>query len=151
MKVYVVTRGEYSNYSIDKVFLDKEKAEKYAELYEKTNRYADNVNVEEYIVYDEFFDSKLTEPIEFYVQYIDLESGKLGWDGKEKVLSSATSFYEFEYGDMLKACSQKSAEHAKKIAIEQYQIHTQRIYEEQMSYEEYFGKYLANMKGAING
>jgi hypothetical protein len=150
MKVYVVTRGEYSDYSIDKVFLDKEKAEKYAELYSKGNCY-DTTRVEEYIVYDEFFDSKLTGPIEFYVQYINLESGKLGWDGKEKVLSSATSFCEFDGGDMLKAGSQKSAEHAKKIAIEQYQIHTQRIYEEQMSYEEYFEKYLANMKGAING
>ena len=151
MKVYVVTRGEYSDYSIEKVFLDKEKAEKYAELYEKTNRYADNVNVEEYTIFDDSFDCNLTEPIEFYVQYIDLESGKLGWNGKEKVLSSATSFCEIVYGDMLKAGSQKSPEHAKKIAIEQYQIHTQRIYEEQMSYEEYFEKYLANMKGAING
>ena len=30
MKVYVVTEGEYSDYSIVKVFLDKEKAEKFA-------------------------------------------------------------------------------------------------------------------------
>jgi hypothetical protein len=150
MKVYVVTEGEYSDYSIVKVFLNKEKAEKYAELYGKGDWF-DTTRVEEYIVYDEFFDSKLTEPIEFYVQFIDLESGKLGRNGKEKVLSSATSFCEIVYGDMLKAGSQKSAEHAKKIAIEQYQIHTQRMYEEEMSYEEYFEKYLANMKGTING
>lgn len=149
MKVYVVTEGEYSDYSIVKVFLDKEKAEKFAELYSKGDIFS-TVSVEEYEIYDNNFDCSLTEPIEFYVQYMDLENGKLGWNGKEKVLSSATSFYEFKYG-MLKACSQKSAEHAKKIAIEQYQIHTQRIYEEQMSYEEYFEKYLANIKGAING
>jgi hypothetical protein len=32
MKVYVITSGSYSDYGIDKVFLDKEKAEKYVEL-----------------------------------------------------------------------------------------------------------------------
>ena len=151
MKVYVVTEGEYSDYSIVKVFLNKEKAEKYAELYEKTDRYADCVNVEEYETYDKNFDCSLIEPIEFYVQFIDMSTGKLGWDGKEKLLSTQKSFYEIKYEDSIKACSQKSAEHAKKIAIEQYQIHTQRMYEEEMSYEEYFEKYLANMKGAING
>jgi hypothetical protein len=150
MKVYVVTRGEYSDYSIEKVFLDKEKAEKYAELYEKTNRYADNVNVEEYTIFDDSFDCNLTEPNTYYAQYIDLETGRLGWYGKEKCISSAKSFYVIE-SDGIMARSLISPEHAKKIAIEQYQIHTQRIYEEQMSYEEYFEKYLANMKGAING
>lgn len=32
MKVYVITSGSYSDYGIDKVFLDKEKAERYVEL-----------------------------------------------------------------------------------------------------------------------
>lgn len=32
MKVYIVTSGTYSDYGIERVFLDKEKAEKYAEM-----------------------------------------------------------------------------------------------------------------------
>jgi hypothetical protein len=32
MKVYIVSSGEYSDYSIDRIFLDKEKAVKYVEL-----------------------------------------------------------------------------------------------------------------------
>ena len=32
MKVYIVTSGTYSYYGIERVFLDKEKAEKYAEM-----------------------------------------------------------------------------------------------------------------------
>jgi hypothetical protein len=32
MKIYIVTSGEYSEYGIDRIFLDKEKAEKYVEL-----------------------------------------------------------------------------------------------------------------------
>lgn len=148
MKVYVVTEGEYSDYGIVKVFLDKEKAEKYAELYEKTERFADNVNVEEYTIYDDSFDSNLTEPIEFYVQYIDLENGKLGWDGKEKIISTKKSFYDIGCGTMLKACSQKSAEHAKKIAIEQYQIRTQQAFEIGINkpYKEYLKEYLEKLK-----
>jgi hypothetical protein len=136
-KVYVVTSGEYSDYHIVKVFLDKAKAEKYAEVYKKTESWADSVGVEEYIIYDDNFEVTLNEPNTYYVQYIDLDDGKLGWCGEEKVLSTAKSFYDFCYGG-IKAYSQKSIEHAKKIAIEQYQIHTQRIFEEQISYEESF-------------
>lgn len=33
MKVYIVTSGEYSSYGIERVFLDKEKAELYARLH----------------------------------------------------------------------------------------------------------------------
>jgi hypothetical protein len=42
MKVYVVTTGSYSDYGIDKVFTNKEKAEEYAEWLEDSN------DVEEY-------------------------------------------------------------------------------------------------------
>ena len=149
-KVYVVTSGEYSDYRIVKIFTDKAKAEKYAELYQKTDCWADNTQVEEYEIYDDCFEVTLTEPNTYYAQYINLENGKLGWCGKKKVLATSKSFYEFEY-DGICAYSQESLEHAIKIAIEQYQIHTQRAYEEQMSIDEYFDNYIKNYKGAING
>jgi len=50
MKVYIVTQGEYSDYRIVKVFLNKEKAEKYAK-YNSTGY--DECFVEEYDTYDE--------------------------------------------------------------------------------------------------
>ena len=50
MKVYIVTQGEYSAYRIEKVFLNKEKAEKYAKY--KSTDY-DECFVEEYDTYDE--------------------------------------------------------------------------------------------------
>lgn len=55
MKVYIVTQGAYSDYSIRKVFLDKEKAEKYAKYI--STQY-DEAYVEEYDTYDENFITK---------------------------------------------------------------------------------------------
>ena len=45
VKVYIVTSGSYSDYSIEKVFLDEEKAEKYANCFD-TTYYMDSVRVE---------------------------------------------------------------------------------------------------------
>lgn len=42
MKVYIVTRGEYSDYQIESVFLDKEKAEKYIDTHDS------DMEIEEY-------------------------------------------------------------------------------------------------------
>lgn len=47
MKVYIVTSGEYSDYMIRKVFLDKDKAEKYKEWLPNSN------DVEEYDTSDD--------------------------------------------------------------------------------------------------
>ena len=50
--VYIVTAGEYSDYRIERVFLDKDKAYKYCELMGNRNRY-DDYNVEEYDTSDD--------------------------------------------------------------------------------------------------
>lgn len=39
MKIYIVTYGEYSDYSISAVFTDKAKAEAYAEIQNRGSRY----------------------------------------------------------------------------------------------------------------
>ena len=65
MKVYVVTYGAYSEYHIKKVFLDKEKAEKYLALITKSDVFDDydfdSGRVEEYDTADdeiEIFDDE---------------------------------------------------------------------------------------------
>lgn len=58
MKVYVITAGSYSDYHIERVFLDKEKAERYVEL--SNNRY-ETPYIEEF----ETDDDEVIEPITF--------------------------------------------------------------------------------------
>ena len=53
MKIYVVTTGCYSDYSIDRVFTDKAKAEEYAEWLEDSN------DVEEYETDDDINFTKM--------------------------------------------------------------------------------------------
>lgn len=55
MKVYIVTSGEYSDYCIRKVFLDKEKADKCAELANRIGAAYDDCRVEEYETSDDIF------------------------------------------------------------------------------------------------
>jgi hypothetical protein len=52
MKVYIITSGEYSDYGIDKVFIDKEKAEEWIRLNQR--RY-DVPKIEEWNTSDESF------------------------------------------------------------------------------------------------
>lgn len=52
MKVYIVTAGEYSDYGIQKVFLDQDKAEKYAKYRNGYNSW-DDYRVEEYDTFDD--------------------------------------------------------------------------------------------------
>ena len=49
MKIYVVTQGEYSAYHIVGVTLDRQKAERWVELYnDSAGKYDDDAQVEEY-------------------------------------------------------------------------------------------------------
>lgn len=50
MKVYIVTHGSYSDYRIDKVFLNKKKAERYVETARKGY---DEPRIEEYETHDD--------------------------------------------------------------------------------------------------
>lgn len=54
MKIYIVTTGQYSDYGISKVFLNKENAEKYVELLHKLDDYdSDSACVSEFETSDE--------------------------------------------------------------------------------------------------
>ncbi len=74
MKVYIVTSGIYSDYCIERVFLDKEKAEEYAKWVRDSN------DVEEFDTADDCFNRK---------QYVVCISLKWGKDEGE-ILSSNT-------------------------------------------------------------
>ena len=58
MKVYVITEGEYSDYHIEKVFLDKAKAEEFCALQNrKGNSYNGSWDIEEYETSDAYINS----------------------------------------------------------------------------------------------
>lgn len=57
MKVYVVTRGSYSDYGISKVFLDKKKAERYVKL---SQHQWDTPRIETYETHDDSIIEKIT-------------------------------------------------------------------------------------------
>ena len=48
MKIYIVTCGEYSDYCILAVFLDKTKAEAFAQRYNRGDQQYDEARIEEY-------------------------------------------------------------------------------------------------------
>lgn len=55
MKIYIVTAGEYSDYHIERVFLDKKKAEYWARLENGIDEYTD-CGIEEFDTSDENVD-----------------------------------------------------------------------------------------------
>jgi len=83
MKVYVVTQGEYSDYHIEKVFADRNKAEEYCEMFneaKKDSTWASLMEIEEYETADdtlETFKGGLK-----YIYEWDIENGYI--KGSEK-------------------------------------------------------------------
>jgi hypothetical protein len=67
MKIYVVTSGDYSDYHIDKVFIDEEKAKKYIECQNRYLEYNDKSRLEEYDTEEKDFESV----VEIWVSYED--------------------------------------------------------------------------------
>lgn len=63
MKIYIVTCGEYSDYYIDKVFTDKEKAEEYRKWCPDAN------DVEEYDTEDDYVVDKYYKIVVSYTVY----------------------------------------------------------------------------------
>ena len=126
-KIYIITSGEYSDYHIVKVFKDKKKAEFYAETQEKLHPY-------EYYYVDEreFHDDNVTmteKIVTYYYAAIGLDDGEIFDEGEEHQVYTEDVIIE-NFNDSIIASSTKSLDHAKKVAIEQYQIHTQQLLED---------------------
>ena len=131
MKVYVVTVGEYSDYGIEKIFLCKSKAEKYIEIYNNKGKYY-SAQLEEYETYDDNISYDLKNETKYYWQSINMRTGELKYSGEEKIISNKKTIIEKNeyHSHILTVYSSISLEHAKKVAIEKYQINSQIKLEE---------------------
>ena len=122
MKVYILTTGEYSDYHIVYVTLDKEKAEKFVE---DTNKYVDKnwgynvVNLEEFdtddfnFVYDNdktWYAKKLQDEIE--VSFDEEVIGNPYFDEKINVVSVSWD------GGLCVYVKAKDSDHAFKVAVD---------------------------------
>ena len=128
-KIYIITSGEYSDYHIVAVFKDKKKAEFYAEMQEKLHPY-------EYYYVDEreFHDDNVTmneKVVKYYVVSICLNNGEIDheWENHE-IYTKDTIIEKDEHYPYICVSSTKSLDHTKKVAIEQYQLHTQQLLED---------------------
>lgn len=131
MRVYVVTVGEYSDYCIEKIFLCKSKAEKYIEIYNNIRKY-NSAQLEEYETYDDNISYDLKKGTKYYWQSINMETGELEHSGTDNIISNKKTIIEEEKyrSNLLTVYSSISFEHAKKVAIEKYQINSQIKLEE---------------------
>ena len=126
-KIYLVAGGEYSDYHIAAVFKDKEKAEFYVEMQNKLGSFCDY-----YVDEREFHDDKvnMTEKVvKYYDVCVDLEDGELYYEDYDYDIYTQDTIIE-KHEDAIHVSSTKSLEHARKVAIEQYQIYTQQLLED---------------------
>ena len=129
MKVYVVTAGEYSDYHICKIFLDKEKAEKYVALENEINEYlCDQCWVDEWDTSDDSVDMD-AKTATYYYAYITTD-GEIETDEDEgqdfpeiRIDKGEVIIKPDDWG--IGVYSKRSYKHAEKVAIEHYQKATQ--------------------------
>jgi len=127
MKVYVVSAGEYSDYHICRIFLDKEKAKKYVAIENEINQYYE-CWITEWETDDNEIDMN-AKVGHYYYAYIDLD-GELKTDEEDE---GKETFPHIDKGEVIietddwgiSVYSKKSYKHAEKVAIEQYQKITQ--------------------------
>ena len=79
MKVYIVTEGAYSGYHIERVFLDKKKAEEYVKFHSgNLNMIFDDMQIEEYETYDDkFITEKENSPCIRVTLFYNFEENKI--------------------------------------------------------------------------
>ena len=135
-KVYVVRYGEYSDQGIAGVFSTKEKAERYCKVQNEIDEglYYDNFWVSEYTL-DKHEVSPNVEIATYYTVCITTitdkfyKAGEIYFEDEERRVLTKPVIIE-KYKDYISVSSTKSLEHAKKVAIEQYQICTQQKLED---------------------
>ena len=146
-KVYVVMSGEYSDISVEGVFSTKAKAEKYCQIHEKTDPYSapfwvndfeldedeinPNAEVKTYyevsIALEDIWNSPHTELWTHKGDFILNEEDNITND---KVFINPVVIEKIK--DEIYVSSIYGFEHAKKVAIEQYQMYTQQKLEEEI-------------------
>ena len=135
-KVYVVRYGEYSDQGIAGVFSTKEKAERYCKVQNEIDEelYYGNFWVSEYTL-DKHEVPSDVEVATYYTTCISTitdkftKAGEIYFEDEERQVLTKPVIIE-KYDDYISVSSTKSLEHAKKVAIEQYQICTQQKLED---------------------
>lgn len=121
MKVYIITHGEYSDYSIDCVFSDKAAAEKFCAIHNNTgDRYGYPYEIEEY----EMDEVKIEGDVKVYYKYgfIITKSGKISYPDLFYVTSSEpVKVTELRYGEysVTVTLNEDDRKRAEKIACDE--------------------------------
>lgn len=134
-KIYLVRYGEYSDQGVAGAFSTKEKAERYCEVHDKIDSWNSPFWVCELTVDENEIQKDVTVK-KYYEACISLDN--VGAEAGE--IFSRDEDYEIytdpviikKYDDHICVKSTDSLKHAEKIAIEQYQIHTQQKLEEEI-------------------
>lgn len=129
-KVYVVRYGAYSDQGIAGVFSTEEKAKRYCDIKNEVDDFYGDYWIDEYTL-DEHEMSKDTKVVTYYSCFITTltidsqRAGETYFVGEEKEIFTEPVIIK-KYYDGIQVKSVASPEHAQKVAIEQYQIHTQQ-------------------------
>ena len=140
MKVYIVRYGEYSDQGIAGVFSTKEKAEKYCDVHNEISSYDDYWIDDRELDEDEIsLDAKVAHYYEVEIMLEDegnLKKGSFRYDDYEekavytKDVEIKMQSREDHIPTSIVVSSIHGFDHAKKVAIEQYQIYTQQQLED---------------------
>lgn len=129
-KVYVVRYGEYSDQGIVGVFSTKEKAEKYCDVQNETLDLFNDYWVDEFTL-DDCEIPLDAQVVKYFAVCISTEddcncgAGEIYYADEEKRVLTAPVIID-KCDGWISVLSTKSMEHARKVAIEQYQIYTQQ-------------------------
>ena len=130
-KIYLVRYGCYSDQGIAGAFSTEEKAQRYCDIHNEIQEgWHDEYWVHEFIV-DLYEVNPAAQVVTYYTVSISTidddfqKKGEIIYSREEKDIFSRDPVIE-KYVDHISVKSTKSIEHAKKIAIEQYQKYTQQ-------------------------
>lgn len=96
MDVYVVTCGEYSDYHIDRVFTNYEKAEQYVALQNRNpNGYQEEWNIECYSTFDDILEGEIKV---YYLYRFNFRNGKPEIESIRIVGYQKKEFFQYRFG-----------------------------------------------------
>jgi hypothetical protein len=96
MIIYVITSGDYSDYHIEKVFIDKEKAEKYVEYQNRYIKY-DECRLEEYDTEEQQFEPVVNVSLHYYLNKPNLWEQYSCWIESKTTLEENIKDFEVTF------------------------------------------------------
>lgn len=123
MNVYIVTCGEYSDYHIEKVFTNYEKAEQYVALQNRNpNGYQDEWNIDCYLTSDDILEGEVKV---YYLYSFNFRNGKPEIESIRIVGYQKKVFFQYRFGAELLpglefTLDEADEEKAFKIAQDEY-------------------------------